>query len=585
MSFSQHLDDLVAKIGCSNRELAQASGLSPAAISRYRSGSRVPRADSAQAMALENGLRALAQARGVAAEELDRAFVTLGSLTRISASESTGAKLDALLSAAGISQGRLARTMNYDPSYISRICSGERLPGDFGAFARGVAQLVDSTCAPGASREGILKLCGGTSGDENLVAAVVSWLCSPASARTAAIESFARKLDEFDLGSYLAAVDFAAHNAQGQNANGQTSPDVPAAPGDTSNPEIYLGIERLCQGELDFLKLASAEPAGTSVVFYSDSPMEDMAAVEGFPARWMMGLATLLKTGHHIESIHNVDRHLPEMLLGLEAWIPCYMTGLVKSYYLPSKRDPSFWHHIRSAETVTLDGEGIEGHHDRMRYVLSCDPQEVAWRRERALQLLDRARVLAETYTHATAQRFSAFMDVEARSGGRHGAYLASPPLYTMSEDLLERCLANSGLDESELDRARETRLVQMRRVEEILSRGTCDVEIALLPRDSFDAAPARLALGEAFCGRDVCYTQELYEEHVALTNRFASEHSSWDLTWGDDRGLRNIQIQWKAGAWATAAKTTSPAIIFMFEHPKIVQAIEEMHMPIVDRV
>ena len=40
--FSELLNDYIARLGCSGRELAEASGLSAATVSRYRSGERSP---------------------------------------------------------------------------------------------------------------------------------------------------------------------------------------------------------------------------------------------------------------------------------------------------------------------------------------------------------------------------------------------------------------------------------------------------------------------------------------------------------------------------------------------------------------
>lgn len=48
MTFSQQLNQYMEQIRCSAKELAEASGLSAAVISRYRSGERIPAAESRQ---------------------------------------------------------------------------------------------------------------------------------------------------------------------------------------------------------------------------------------------------------------------------------------------------------------------------------------------------------------------------------------------------------------------------------------------------------------------------------------------------------------------------------------------------------
>ena len=46
MTFSEQLNEYISKLGCTAKDLADASGLSAAVLSRYRTGSRVPEINS-----------------------------------------------------------------------------------------------------------------------------------------------------------------------------------------------------------------------------------------------------------------------------------------------------------------------------------------------------------------------------------------------------------------------------------------------------------------------------------------------------------------------------------------------------------
>ena len=63
-------------------------------------------------------------------------------------------------------------------------------------------------------------------------------------------------------------------------------------------------------------------------------PMEDMAQDVEFGKKWMHAIAIMLKKGLHLNIIHNLDRPFNEMMLGLESWLPIYMTGQVFPYFL-----------------------------------------------------------------------------------------------------------------------------------------------------------------------------------------------------------------------------------------------------------
>lgn len=79
---------------------------------------------------------------------------------------------------------------------------------------------------------------------------------------------------------------------------------------------------------------------------FSDMPMEDMAEDIDFGKKWMFAIAMCLKKGHHLNIIHNLDRPFNEMMLGLESWIPIYMTGQISPYYLKDNKNNIYNHLI-----------------------------------------------------------------------------------------------------------------------------------------------------------------------------------------------------------------------------------------------
>ena len=56
-------------------------------------------------------------------------------------------------------------------------------------------------------------------------------------------------------------------------------------------------------------------------------------------------IAMCLKKGLHLNIIHNLDRPFNEMMLGLESWIPIYMTGQVSPFYYKNN-NTNIYHHF-----------------------------------------------------------------------------------------------------------------------------------------------------------------------------------------------------------------------------------------------
>ena len=580
MEFSEVLDGYMSAAGCTAAELAGACGLAPSTVSRYLAGTRVPSASALPAQRLAHALAELAARTGT---ELDEGEVAanLAAHARGGIGERAGRKLALLLQTFGVTRARLASELGYSTSHVSRLASGTRSPADFDAFARKAAAFFAEHAERTGSAEALERLCASAGADEQgatLAERTYAWLAAADGDARAArgggeLEPFLRKLDAFDLERYVAALRM--------SAPAQEARQVRSAP--ESALTCYEGIPGFCEAELDFLACACAEPAGSRVVLFSDMPMQDkMETVPEFPVRWVAALAALVQGGHVVENVHDVGRSLPEMMLGLEAWLPLYMTGMVRPSYLPSHRDGTLRHLVRCSATAALEGQAIAGAYEHVSCQLFRDPTAVAHFRTRAEDLLARTKPLADIYTARDAQAFHALLDAEAAAGGRRALVLSAPPLLTMDEGLLADVLAESGLSADEVGRVRAAWSAQRTRAEEELSRGEANVTIARVEPEAFARVTPRLALGDAFCTREVPYSADAYARHLELTERFAAEHPAWHLAWGPDLGFRNIQIAVKPGAWALVSKSTSPAIHFMLRHAQMVRAFERMELPVV---
>ena len=159
--FKEQLNEYIMRLGCSGRELAEASGLSPATVSRYRSGERRPESGAERAK-LISGIVRLAESRGVptlteeAVVEGFRPFFPEESFD----GEHLRTALNTLLTTFSISVSDLARSTNYDASYLSRVRSGQRRPADPERFIAAVAEHVLRRCDAPAERNILAELTG-----------------------------------------------------------------------------------------------------------------------------------------------------------------------------------------------------------------------------------------------------------------------------------------------------------------------------------------------------------------------------------------------------------------------------------------
>lgn len=574
MTFREVLNDYVETIGCSGKELADASGLSATIISRYRSGERTPRGDSDSLHQLAEALASLSASgdRVFKAGEILTAFrIALGAASQGMLKTDN---LNALLEVLDIAPVKLARVLSYDPSVISRIRSGQRMPAKPDDFVGGVCCFVVRKYRGREDRSRLAQLMGCeeeiVSDNAKCLDALKEWLFHGTVEQKDSIGVFLSKLDEFDLNEYIEAIHF-------------NDIKVPTLPFHLPTSKNYYGVEQMKAGELDFFKATALSHSKERVFMCSDMPMDDMAEDKEWAKKWMFGLAAMIRKRLNLDMVHNLNRPFSELMLGLESWIPLYMTGQVTPWYLPGTHNSVFCHMTYVSGAAALSGECIADCHDSGKYYLSKYREDIAYYRRRSEDILKRAKPLMKIYKADGESRLKAALSADAATPGRRHGMLSVPPLYTISDALLSRILDRNGISEKSREAILTCAAEQRSRVERILAENTIFDELHRMTEEEFAAHPAKLSMVGAFWEEDIAYTWEEYAEHLRLLEAFADSHKNYTADLPMSCAFRNIQITIHEGKWAMVSKNNAPAIHFVIQHPKLRGAIENMVMPYVE--
>lgn len=585
MTFSEYLNECMIRANCNASELARACSLSQAVISRYRSADRVPSLGSEQLSRIIQALVRLSATGG--GEKLSEAELT-EHFCEILRDEPGSVFLSAdglneLLAAMNINIKKLSNSISYDPSYLSRIRSGQRRPSNPISFAQGVIRYLMENCDRKDLTETTAQLLHkdpeSLDTEEALKSALTDllirhWDNIPSSpvlmeGDSSSTLSFIRKLGEFDLNEFIRALHFDTLRTK-------------TVPIRFSSPKTCFGIEEMKQCELDFFRQTVMSRSAEPVYMCSDMDMEDMAQDVEFSKKWMYALAVTIKKGLQLNIIHTLDRPVKEMMLGLESWIPLYMTGQVSSWYLPGTRDRIYSHLHYVSGAAALSGECIRGHHDNSRYYLTNNKKEVAYYRSYCTQLFDRAKPLMAVFTADTMHRYTSFLSSSVSVPGPRRMILSAPPLSTMSRELLDRILERSGEDQY-AGRIRQGVAAELRHLDIVMQRERCEIELCTVSREEFEAHPVSLSLSNIFLDHNIFYTWEEYQEHIAQTRAVLEDYPLSTLKLTDRPGFHNIRIHILKGRWAMISRNVSPAIHFVIRHPKLRAAIENLELPVVE--
>ena len=200
----------------------------------------------------------------------------------------------------------------------------------------------------------------------------------------------------------------------------------PLMPFQFTTSKTYLGLTEMMESEIDFLKATVLSKSTSSVIMYSDMPMGEMAKDPEFLKKWMFGMAMMLKKGLHLHQIHNLDRSFEDMMLGLESWIPMYMTGQISPYYLKDTQNHIFLHLLKVSGAAALSGEAIVGHQENGRYYLTKSKEEILYYRNRAEELLHSASPLMDIYRADNVSALQAFLLSDSHTKGKRRNILSA---------------------------------------------------------------------------------------------------------------------------------------------------------------
>lgn len=573
MKFHEQLNEYIEQLDCTGKELSQSSGISAAALSRYRKGERLPDPSTGICERLCTAIAEAAAARGMdgpSAAQVWESFCGAEDFDPINC-EQLLRNFNQLLTVLSINMNKLCRSISYDVSTVFRFRNGTRRPAEPKKYAAAVAEYVVREQSSAQDLAILSKLL--SCREEEIIddsarfEQLVHWLLSGKTERESSIFRFLTRLDAFDFHEFA-------------KSSKLDELRVPAALFQIPTSGTYGGIEEMKAGELDFLKATVLSSAENPVTMYSDMPIRDMAKDSDFSKKWKLGMAMLLKKGLHLNQIHNIDRSWDEMILGLEGWIPLYMTGQISPYYLKSRQDHVFLHLLKVSGAAALSGEAIAGHHANGKYYLTKSKKEIAYYAARAQALLSNAAPLMQIYRSNRAGELDAFLYAASDKAGRRRSILSTLPIYTMNESLLTAVLRRYKITREESEGILAYATAKRERVEQILAHDLIIDEISEWGRDDFAERSLPLDLSGSFCEKNIFYTYEEYLEHLASTRRFAESHPNYQLKQSNAHTFRNLQISIHEGEWAMISKGRAPSIHFVVLHPKMLQAIEKYIPP-----
>lgn len=570
MNFKEVLNEYLKELNCSSKKLSNESGLSESVISRYRSGERTPVKNSEQLNKLTKALFNIAKDNDKNKYTFDKIESDFNSTLASDNFDYTtfSNNLNTLITSLNINTHEMSKYIVFDASHISRIRYGKAKPSNPIEFSNKICSYILNRYKNPDDINNLMMIIGCKKSDlsnEKIYSTLFNWLTSEIVPVKNQISDFLHHLDSFNLDDYIKVIKF-------------DELKVPNIPFYKAKTKHYYGIEEMKQGELNFFKGTVLSKSKKDIFMCSDMPMEDMAKDIDFGKKWMFAIAMCLKKGHHLNIIHNLDRPFNEMMLGLESWIPIYMTGQISPYYLSNLKNNIYNHLNYVSAAAALSGECINGFHNKGMYYLTTNKNEIEYYKEKSDLLLKKAKPLMEIYRESNIKEYHLFLKKDENIECDRTRYISSLPLFTINDELLIKILKRNKLTKEEINKIIKYKNNEFKHMNSILKKNKVFDYIYVIKEDEFISDTPSLLLNNLFIDKTINYTYKEYTEHLKLTNEYAKNNKNYNVLTEEDKTFKNITITILKNNHVIISKNSNPTIHFVIRHPKLVAAIESFN-------
>ena len=567
MNFKEVLNKYLKELNCSQKMLSESSGLSKTVISRYKSGERTPVKNSEQLTKLTTAIFNISKTMSKKQYTLDKIENDFNKVLQNDNFDYTtlSNNLNILITSLKISINEMSKYIVFDSSHISRIRYGKSKPSNPIEFSNKICTYIFNRYNNPDDINNLMTIIGCKKNDlsnNNFYNTLFTWLTSESIQVKNQINDFLYNLDSFNLNDYIKAIKF-------------DELKVPSIPFYKAKSRHYYGIEEMKEGELNFFKAIVLSKSKEDIFMCSHMPMEDMAEDVSFGKKWMFAIAMCLKKGHHLNIIHNLDRPFNEMMLGLESWIPIYMTGQISPYYLKDSKNSVYNHLDYVSGNVALTGECIKGYHNKGMYYLTTNKNEIKYYKGKSELILKKAKPLMQIYRENNIKEYELFLKNDEEIPCDRTRYLSSLPLFTISDKLLNKMLKRNKFSKTDIDKIIKYKKEELKYMNNILKRNKVNDYIYIIEENEFKNDPPSLSLNNLFIDKKIKYTYNEYIEHLRQTKEWSKQEKNYELNYVNDKTFKNITITFIKNHYVIISKSSNPTIHFVIEHPKLVEAIE----------
>lgn len=466
-------------------------------------------------------------------------------------------KLSLLMHLQNIPNNKLAKFLSVDPSLVSRWRNGSREMPQKSEYIRLIAEYITSH---GSDFQNIIDVLSIDCNDSPceicmLTERIAAWLGDDNKPSLTLVNQFIEKLNT----SKSMKLPMFTHENYSRYASGKKL-----------SAEAFVGNEGKRNAVIKFLDEVIRSPEKTTLLLYSDEPMDWLTEDPDFTLLWAQMLVHTLRVGHRIRIIHTINRNMNELLSAIDKWLPLYMTGAIEPYYYPSYQESIFKRSLFIAPGIAGLTSNTVSESESSEQLFHRDSQMVSTLVAEFETYLRNCRPLMQIFTASRMDDFRSLLNEFESQKGDVAFVAQAPSLSTLPNEVAHSQIKqifheDSGMAHYYEDRksAFMSNLIEYKHFEWLVLPDPAEFDgMKQHPLDWF-SGPA----GDMSTENFIKHVEHLI--HLVKTQK----HYHLELK---DHGLpKDIAIYVKSDVGVIVCRTGPNPICFAINHPQLVSAFQ----------
>jgi hypothetical protein len=424
-------------------------------------------------------------------------------------------KLNLLMNIFNITNSHLAKTLKIDPSLISRWRKGTRNPPNKSEYFLSIASFFVKQANSETKKNDILQLIEVNLGkninpSSDPCDLLFNWFCEePSDLESNYFDTFISNITNWGQNKPNLKPTF--DNKVLENL------DELLSYGSQQSIEVFHQSQGKRDALLRFLYTILLSEKNHEILLLSEDTMNWLTEDASYVPKLTKLIICILSKGHSIKIIHTLNRTIPELLTAIETWLPLYLTGKIKSYYLPKYKVGIFKHTVFVVpDLISLTSTCVSSTEETIHSYLSLDKGTVSSVTTNYNNFLAQCKPLIEIFSEQTVDEYYTTV---LKFGQKNEKCITLTNIFsssTMPNELLNKILSRFSIDTIVKEKILRLHNIRLNTFESYLKSNTYTKIVSVEYLDTLISNLENNFIPlEGFANIDINYTKEELTTHI----------------------------------------------------------------------